>query len=277
MLFVITYFLFRYRKAVVVDNLKQAFPNWEDKEIHTITARYFTHLTDTIVETLHLYYASPAQLNQQFKVDLALIEKAKAKKQSVILLLGHQFNWEMANLVMSRRLDMPVFIAYTPISNLAMNRFMLEMRSSGGAQLFHASELMGMMRKIREQPSIVVLVSDQNPTALDKSYWIPFFGRQVPVHRGMEILARATNCVVLFAQIARLRRGYYQAKLSQLTDDPSQLLPGQLTECYMQCLEAAIIEQPENYVWSHRRWKHSYRYSEFADKSKANASPQPED
>jgi Kdo2-lipid IVA lauroyltransferase/acyltransferase len=272
LLFGVIYYLFKYRKVVVIDNLTQAFPNWAAQQLNETSARYFGHLSNTIVETLSLYYASPEQLNQQFSVDLSLIRAAKARNQSVILLLGHQFNWEMANLVMSRNIDMPVYIAYTPISNPAMNRFMLDLRSLGGANLFHANELMGIIRKIRDQPAVVVLVGDQNPTALDKSYWIPFFGRKVPVHRGMELLARATNSTVLLAQIAQVKRGIYEAKLSILTDDPAKLQPGELTDRYMQWLEDAIRLQPENYVWSHRRWKHSHRHMEFEPQPQTSAS-----
>jgi KDO2-lipid IV(A) lauroyltransferase len=80
--------------------------------------------------------------------------------------------------------------------------------------------------------------------------------RDAPFFRGPEQMPRRAKAAVVLIGIRKLRRGYYQATLEKLTGDASQLAPGAVLKGYVQFLERQLEAQPENWLWSHRRWKH---------------------
>ena len=59
-----------------------------------------------------------------------------------------------------------------------------------------------------------------------------------------------------FVDIQRVKRGYYELTLEEITDDPTVLEPGEITQRYANMLEKAILKNPQNWLWTHRRWKH---------------------
>ena len=69
-------------------------------------------------------------------------------------------------------------------------------------------------------------------------YWRPFLGVKVPVFKGAENLAKEFNFPVFFTEINRVKRGYYTATVSPLVEDPSSCKDLEITDRYIDCLEA---------------------------------------
>jgi Kdo2-lipid IVA lauroyltransferase/acyltransferase len=63
------------------------------------------------------------------------------------------------------------------------------------------------------------------------------------------------NLPVVFAATRKIRRGCYKVHFELLVEDPSVTAKGEITRLYMEALGKVIIEKPEYYLWSHRRWK----------------------
>jgi KDO2-lipid IV(A) lauroyltransferase len=105
--------------------------------------------------------------------------------------------------------------------------------------------------------TIFLMASDQGMQKhqTERAYWVQFLNRDTPFLHGMEKYARLNNLPVIFTDIQRVKRGYYTIELSILTTNPLELEEGVLTEMYARKLESVILKKPENWLWSHRRWK----------------------
>ncbi|HEY4335347.1 MAG TPA: lysophospholipid acyltransferase family protein, partial [Puia sp.] len=128
----------------------------------------------------------------------------------------------------------------------------------------------------RNQQYILALVADQAPGGPENSYWLNFFGQPTPFVRGPERGARIADIPVIFVRFYKRRRGYYRAELITIAEHPGVLPEGELTRRYRSILEDAIRQQPDSWLWSHKRWKFSWKpeFSSFwIDDEKIPYSP----
>jgi KDO2-lipid IV(A) lauroyltransferase len=86
-----------------------------------------------------------------------------------------------------------------------------------------------------------------------------FFSKPAPFMHVPEKNAQRTNVPVGFASFKKIKRGHYRFETTMVTMDPASLPKGELTRMYRDFLEKQISEQPDNYLWSHRRWKSEYK------------------
>ena len=81
--------------------------------------------------------------------------------------------------------------------------------------------------------------------------------RETPFYTGAERLARSLKLPVVYAAIVRKKRGYYEATFTLLAQPPYTELPeGTLIDTYRDLLTKSIRQDPANWLWSHKRWKH---------------------
>src|SRR5699024_9536095 len=100
------------------------------------------------------------------------------------------------------------------------------------------------------------MIADQSPKLQFARYWRPFFNHKVPVFIGSEKLAKRLDLSVTYLKIEKTKRGYYEAELIPITDNPDSLPDYEITDTYFELLEAQIRQNPQNYLWTHKRWKH---------------------
>ncbi|PUZ20481.1 KDO2-lipid IV(A) lauroyltransferase [Chitinophaga costaii] len=257
--YLLVYHVFGYRKAVILANLKQAFPEKTDAEIKTLAAKYYRNLTDMMVETIKLLTISKKNLQRRFDCDLTVLHDLYAKGKSCQLHLGHNFNWEWANVFCMQGVAFPFLVVYMPLTNKTADRLFRYFRERAGTVLLPANDMSNAMAPWHQKQYLVALVADQNPGNPRRTYWYPFLNKMTAFYKGPEMSARRYNIPVVFADIRKVKRGYYKARLVLASENPKNTPEGQLTEQFVQFLEANIREQPEVWVWSHRRWKHKWK------------------
>ena len=98
--------------------------------------------------------------------------------------------------------------------------------------------------------------SDQSPQVKQKTYWSNFMGIEVPVYTGAEMLAKKFDMNIMFMKIKKVKRGFYEAELELLTNDAKSNPDYEITEIFLRKVEQQILEAPEFYLWTHKRWKH---------------------
>ncbi|GAI15363.1 unnamed protein product [marine sediment metagenome] len=98
-------------------------------------------------------------------------------------------------------------------------------------------------------------VSDQSTIWEETQYWTTFLNQLTPVHLGIEKMALKTGFPVAFVHIKKIRRGYYEVEILKLFDNVSGLAKHEITEKHVRILEANIRKNPEQWLWTHRRWK----------------------
>ncbi len=256
---VIVFDIFGYRKDVIERNLSQSFPDKTEKEITAIISKFQLHLTDVIVETLKCCTITKTELQSRFVFENPeLLNRYHEQGRSIITVLGHYGNWEMAGMAYSVCARHKPNLVYRPLSNLVFNDFIFSVRTRFGGDLIPEGKI--FKRMYREHKDGVVtntaLIGDQTPLK-NRGKNINFLGRPTPFFEGPEQLAKRFNYPVLFARVKKVKRGYYSCRFEVITDSPGQLPNGKITKIHAKKLQESIAQQPEFWLWSHRRWKHA--------------------
>ena len=257
--YLLLYYVIGYRKKIVMTNLAIAFPDRSLVERQEIARKFYLSFTDNFIEAIKLVSASKSFLSGRFQLDNPeLLQQFFEQGRKCQLHLGHHFNWEIANIAMPSYTDYRFLVVYMPIENKVFDRIFLKIRSRTGVGLLSAMTLSRSILSYRKTQYLLTLVADQAPAKLASSYWAYFFGRATPFMQTPEKGARIGNIPVVFGKIYKIKRGYYRATLSLGSDNPADLPEGELTRRYIRFLEETIRENPDLWLWTHRRWKHSW-------------------
>ena len=249
-----------YRKEVVLSNLEIAFPEKTDAERKKIARQFYQYFADSFVETIKFLSISKKQLLKRTTGTYDEINRLLKEGASINLLCGHQFNWEYANLLYSSELKVPFVTVYLPVKNKVVNKMMYKIRTRFNAILVSPAEFGSKLHHVFNAQHALVLAADQSPATPKSGYWINFFNRPTAFLIGPEKSAIRKKSAVVFVGFKRVKRGYYHFESVLLTDDASHTdKRGQLTCLYRDALQAAITNDPANYLWSHRRFKFEWQ------------------
>ncbi|HEV3414257.1 MAG TPA: lipid A biosynthesis acyltransferase [Puia sp.] len=250
------YTVIRYRRAIVMRNLRDAFPEKSKAERRQIAREFYRNFTDSFIETIKLLSASPAWLDERFVIDNPeVMENFAREGRKIHLFLGHLFGWEVANVAMPRLTSFTFIVVYMPVTNKVFERLFLRLRGRTGTVLLPATGLRRAIFPYRNSVYALALVADQSPSGPDNNYWLNFFGRPTAFIRGAESGVKPGDIPAVFARVYKSSRGHYRSHLTTIAEHPALLPEGELTLRYRDLLEAAIREQPATWLWSHKRWK----------------------
>ncbi len=256
-LFFIAYRVIKYRRKIVVLNLRNSFPDKAEKEIEAIEKKFYRNLCDYSVETLKLLTINREELVKRMKFkNPELINPYKEKKLSVIYVTSHQFNWEWLVAAGCLFLPLPVDFVYQPPSSNFFNQFSLYLRTRFGAYPIKRADVAREIIKRKEINRGVAIVADQFPGHdNDKRYWTTFLGQETAFFQGINQLAYMTQYPVFFAKVNHPKRGFYEVELVKISTPPYQKDNFDMIENYVQETEAVIKSDPAGWLWSHNRWK----------------------
>jgi KDO2-lipid IV(A) lauroyltransferase len=259
MAFVLVYYVFGYRKQVVMENLAIAFPEKTGAERKAIARKFYRNFADNWIEALKLLSVPEKTLRKRVSTSLKALDPVYASGRCCHILLGHQFNWEWCNATIPRRVPFKVLVAYSPIANKIIDRLFLHLRGRFGCIMLPYNDMRRAMMPYRHSQYILGLVADQNPSNPLKSYWLNFLNKPTAFLQGPEKGARMGNIPVVYMAFSRPRRGYYRLEATLLHENPAQSSEGDITQLYVSQLEENIRRYPELYLWSHKRWKHEWK------------------
>ncbi len=257
-LFVILYHIIGYRKKTVFQNLKNSFPEKSDREIRQIARSHYRHFADLILEILKAFQMSEKSLLKRFRYkNPEVMNELYDQGKSVTLLSGHYGNWEWG-IAMPKILKHQINVIYRPIQNEIFDQYMKQTRSRFGMtmmpQLISLKKMLDFEKK--GQLSATYYLTDQ--TALkDTEYWMTFLNQEAAVFPGAEKVASRFKQAVVFMDIQKVKRGYYEVEFTKLFDDASQTVKYEVTHAHINFLENIIRQRPELWLWSHKRWKHT--------------------
>ncbi len=252
----------RYRRKVVLGNLRSAFPEKQEKEIRKIAVAFYQHLSDVLVEMIKLRTISEKEFLRRCSITeesrKVLLTHYERGEHMIGVLSGHTGNWEWAAPALSLSLPYLVVPVYKPLKDQGFDQLLLETRSRFAHELLPKTQVgRAMIRYIRSgDPFILGLIADQTPRP-EGAQWVTFLSQDTPANTGPEKLARSRKMPVCFTSVRRLRRGHYTMHLELLSKQPWELREGELTARFMARLEEEIRARPSDWLWSHRRWKYS--------------------
>ncbi|MGZ8517378.1 MAG: lysophospholipid acyltransferase family protein [Chitinophagaceae bacterium] len=252
------YSVFGYRREVVMANLSQAFPEKTEQERKTIAKRFYRNFVDHWAETLKLLSAGKRTLNKMATADFEVFHQLHATGKSVQVNLGHFFNWELMTIHTGISQPYTFLTVYLPQSNKIWNRLVLYVRGKWGNLLLPSSDMGRAIIPWRKKQYLLALGADQRPAFPGNAYWLNFLNKPAGFVKGPEKFARGQNIPVVMMTTTRIKRGRYHFDYFLLAGDPKSLPDGELIRRYVRHLEENIRLQPELYLWSHKRWKHSW-------------------
>lgn len=256
--YVLIYYIIRYRRKTVLDNLKLAFPEKSTEELLEIRMKFYHHFIDIFIEMIKSFTVSKEEIYKHYKYpNIDFFTDLYKDGKSVILVGPHYANWEW---IMS--LDSFVaykgYAAFTKVNNQYFNDKVLKSREKFGTHLIQTSKIISeiIYNQKNNIQSMYGLLSDQSPQLKKTFYWRDFFGVKVPVHTGGEMLAKKYNMNVVYMDVKKVKRGYYETTFSLITNDASKHPDYELTDIFIDKVEKQVRKQPEYYFWTHKRFKH---------------------
>lgn len=255
------YYLVRYRRKVVHENLAGAFPEKTSEEITRIEKKFYRFLCDCMVENIKLFSMPMKTLRRRMTfsgVEDMAADMKKYGKNFGFIYLGHYCNWEW---VASLSSWIPDYVQgghiYHPLYNRIFDRLFLRMRNRFGGESISMKDTLRRIvtLKRQKQPAIIGFIADQAPKWNSMHHWTPFLHRDTFFFIGTEQISKQVGAVVYFADIKRVRRGYYHCDLKRMTVSPENIPDYELTDRYAVLLEEMIRREPAYWLWSHKRWK----------------------
>lgn len=248
--------VFGYRKEVIKANLKRCFPEKNVKEIDILVGKAYKNLTDILVEGLKAFTMTDKQLARRHRIiNPEILESYNDDGRSLIATPCHYGNWEWGALAPSLQVSTQIVAFYTKFSNPYVDKFLRTNRSRTGAMLVSTNDTSSTFDARADLSSVYIMAADQSPSKPEKAIWVDFMGYKTAFLNGPEKHARLRNIPVVFVDIQRIKRGFYTLELSILSNFPEKTAIGEITSKYANRLEEVIRAKPENWLWSHKRWK----------------------
>ena len=256
LMFWLLYKLVGYRRDVVRKNLTESFPEKSEEELRRIERGFYHFFCDYLVETVKLMTISREEMKRRVVFKHAeLVDEIMGSGQSIAL---HYCNWEWVSSI-------PLWLnpnawcgqVYHPLENKDFDKLFLKIRERMGANCIAMQDTLRevVKHKRENQPIIIGYISDQVPYWTNIHHWVNFLHHDTPVLTGTERIVHRMGHAVLYLDIQRVRRGYYEAEFKLVTRDSQKMKDFELTDIYFEMLEKSIRRSPEFWLWSHNRWK----------------------
>ncbi len=249
--------IFNYRTGLIRSNLKKSFPEKFDYEIENIRKNFEKYFCDLILETIKVISMPTSELSRRVEFENRdLIYDAYESKRNLVVVLGHHGNWEWLGLAFSLWCPHQVAVIYRPLRSNIFDRILGRLRARTGTVLYTMKTALKGMLSDRGKPMATGFIADQTPNPR-YAYWLKFLNQDTPVFWGAEKIARKLQYQVVFCKVRRPKRGLYTLSFEDVCTYPAQSEDREITELHTKCLESSIRSQPEIWLWTHRRWKHS--------------------
>jgi KDO2-lipid IV(A) lauroyltransferase len=242
-----------YRKKIVYQNLKKSFPDKSDHDIHLEAKRFYRHFCEIFIESVKLLTISRKQIKKRYSFkNIDLLEGFYDQKKSIILYSAHFGNWEwMASLQLHTKYQMYSF--YQKQSNQYFNDFMIKIRERFGNICVESQSGFKVLLKNNREKNLTItyVIGDQSPMSKSSMHWTNFLNQETAFLVGSDKMAKKCNQQLIYPHITQKKKGYYELEFKIIPMN-SEIEP---VETYAKLLEKNIQEQPELWLWSHRRWK----------------------
>lgn len=248
-----------------MQNLSYALPDKTEKERQAIAKKFYKHFTDIIVESIKSFSISEKEILKRYSYKNPELVNTYAKEgRSIALVSAHLANWEWS-FSLPLVVDLKVFGAYNKLRNETFEDTLKKNREKFGVVGMRTSDTVEKMvdnfkKKVQ---GAYILLSDQSPMIEKTFYWTHFFGKKVPVHTGAEMIAKKFDLVVINYRAKKIKRGYYEIDFELITDSPREFKDYEISKKFLKITEQNVKEQPECYLWSHKRFKHQHRFDEW--------------
>ena len=189
--------------------------------------------------------------------NVELLNKLEEQNRSIVLMSSHYGSWEWI-FILQTYVKAEGYAVYKRLTNKYFDALIKRIRARYNSYLVSNKEIIPTLLRLKNEGKLSIsgFIADQSPKASKAFHWIDFMGIKVPVHTGAEMIAKRLDMSVIFFGVKKIKRGYYQTTFTTLAEDPKQFENYEITDHFFKLVEAQIREEPEYYLWTHKRWKH---------------------
>jgi KDO2-lipid IV(A) lauroyltransferase len=259
MVYIIIYYIIGYRKKIVRYNLATALPHKSEKERLIIEKKSYRHLCDMFLEMIKTMSISKEEIDKRFTfTNVETLTEMEKQGKSIAVLMAHYASYEWA-ISLNKFSDLTSYAIYKRVANSYFDKLVKDIRLKFKAQLITTRETIPIIEKNHRENRLGIygFASDQSPQLSKTHHWGTFLGIETPIHTGAEMLAKRFDMNVIFLKVKKIKRGYYQATIETMFDDPKEVPNYQISDEFLRRVEKQIYEAPEYYLWTHKRGKHS--------------------
>lgn len=247
--------IIKYRKKVILKNLNNSLN--QKTNLDLLVNQFYSFLADTFLESVKCFTIRKKNLLKRITCDNPEIMEQYAKEnRSVIFMSAHYGNWEYLIYAMNLLFPHKAIGVGKPLSNQIMNKLTNKRRSRFGMKIISALNIKEEFAKDKNTLTASLFLSDQYPGGKGKGYASLFLNKQTEFLYGAEKYAKEYNYAVVYADIEKIKRGYYKIHLIKISDHPQEEPQGTIMKTYITLLEKTIQRAPAYWLWSHKRWKH---------------------
>lgn len=256
-LYVLLYYVIGYRKKVVFQNIANSFPEKTTQQHKKIAREFYKHFCDVVVESFKVFSITEKEVKERmiFK-NPEVLQPYLEKRQSIILAGGHYNNWELFAVAVDAPMEHQAIAIYKKLKNNFLDLKMRESRGKYGLKMISTKIVKEAFEKEKNTLTATIFAIDQSPGNKSNCYWTTFLHQETGVVFGTEKYAKEYNYPVLFGHIQKIKRGHYYFSFTPIEDNPQQSPHGAIMEKLTRLLEKDIMEQPQYWLWTHKRWKH---------------------
>jgi len=258
LLFVLVCYVVRYRRKVVLENLRNSFPEKTERERRQIARKYYRFLCDLFIETLKVIHIDTPQIHRRIRFsNPEIFDDLYRKGKQIFFVIGHYGNWEWL-ATLEDTTSYHIASLYQPLQNKLFDKFFYDLRTKYGATVYSSKSAIRAINQYMQEKRLNTLcfLSDQSPQRDAIHYWTTFLNQETPIYLGIEKLAKRYNTAVLYYEIRRVKRGFYEVDVTLITENAAETGEMEITNRHVQLLEETIRRNPQYWLWSHRRWKH---------------------
>jgi Kdo2-lipid IVA lauroyltransferase/acyltransferase len=255
--YMLLYYVLKYRRQVVSDNLSKAFPDKNRTELKTIERAYYKHLCDIAYESLKSLSLSPKGIKKRMQYkNIDLLNRYHQTNRSAILYAGHFGNWEWISFL-PLSVSHQVTSFYQPLKNKYFDELVKKARGRFGAICVESNKGVKSVLTFEQEKILTInlIIGDQSPKKKSQKYWTRFLDQDTAFLIGADKIAQKANHVLLFPFYKKIKRGYYELEFQIITESPMEMNSEDIIDSYANHLEQAIKSAPEMWLWSHNRWK----------------------
>jgi KDO2-lipid IV(A) lauroyltransferase len=249
------------RVDYVLANLRVAFPELDEAARRAIGRESYVHFAWNLIDVARSAHWDAAEVLAHVEIEgLEHGRAALAEEKGVVALTAHIGNFEFGVRVIAAA-GIPITAVARPLGNRLLRRAIAEQRTNTGAELVTNKNVMpALLRELRKARAIVML-NDQY-VRRSRGTFVPFLGARASTSLGPAILALRTGAPIVPAYCLRLGPDRHRLVIRPALDRPP--LTGDrrkdadnLTASCNRALEEIIRAHPEQWMWSHRRFRHS--------------------
>lgn len=257
-IFFLNYYLVGYRKKVITQNLRNSFPEKSEDEIRKIRKKFYNNFSDYLVETIKSFSISETEARVRMQhINQDVFHEVKAEGKNIILLAGHVFNWEWINALAKIVPQKHCHPVYRKVNSNFWENQMKKVRNKFGNEALEANEVIrNIFKSSNNGDSIYMFVADQTPHFSHVSYGLEFLNQRTPVFIGYDKLATRMDLAFIYCEMKKVKRGYYQVNYYRIYPDNERFVEHEVVRKFHKMLENTLRKRPDNYLWSHRKWKY---------------------